>query len=104
DSGDEFATGTSMPLKEETMTDTRSEQNRRLLILAATSMATLALMAPVASAAEVRVAWWGGDARQIATNEALDILTTSKLPDVTYVTESQGRAQYVEKFATQVAG
>jgi multiple sugar transport system substrate-binding protein len=57
-----------------------------------------------ASAAELRVAWWGGDARQVATNAALDLISKTKLPGATFVGESQGRAQYVEKLATQMAG
>jgi multiple sugar transport system substrate-binding protein len=68
-------------------------------IMAATSVAAMS-----ASAAELRVSWWGGDARQVATNAALDAISKSKLTDITFVTESQGRAQYIEKLATQIAG
>ncbi|RYE09751.1 MAG: carbohydrate ABC transporter substrate-binding protein [Hyphomicrobiales bacterium] len=76
---------------------------KRTAFLLASTLLTSAL-ATQAFAVELRVAWWGGDARQVQTNAALTLISESKLSDVTYVGESQGRAQYLERLATQLAG
>lgn len=85
------------------MTTNLLKKARRLVAVASLAIATSGY-AMAAAAVELRVAWWGGDARQVQTNAALEAISKSKLVDVTYVGESQGRAQYLERLATQLAG
>ncbi|MHA6732042.1 ABC transporter substrate-binding protein [Devosia sp. A369] len=77
----------------------KSMRKATALLLASTLMTSAGIQA-----AELRVAWWGGDARQVQTNAALTLISEGKLADVTYIGESQGRAQYLERLATQLAG
>ncbi|MGV3649790.1 MAG: ABC transporter substrate-binding protein [Devosia sp.] len=53
--------------------------------------------------ADLRMAWWGGEPRAVATRAALDLIS-AKYPGVTFTTEWSGFAGYFDKFATQVAG
>lgn len=53
--------------------------------------------------AALRMVWWGGEPRAVATNAALDLIA-KKYPSVTFTTEYSGFAGYFDKFATQVAG
>ncbi|MBP7003381.1 ABC transporter substrate-binding protein [Amaricoccus sp.] len=55
-----------------------------------------------ASAADLRMSWWGGDARHVATQEALKICGARYGHDIK--AEFGGWSGFQEKFATQMAG
>jgi multiple sugar transport system substrate-binding protein len=79
-----------------------------LATTAAVSVAAqLAGAAPAAAAevapADLRMVWWGGEPRAVATRQALDLIS-AKYPGVAFTTEYSGFAGYFDKFATQVAG
>lgn len=81
--------------------------------LAAAALAMAALVASMAGSsvaaaqdvqpANLRMVWWGGEPRAVATGAALDLIS-AKYPGVTFTTEWSGFAGYFDKFATQVAG
>jgi multiple sugar transport system substrate-binding protein len=53
--------------------------------------------------ADLRVVWWGPEARATATETALDTVSEA-LPGVTFTTEWSGFDGYFEKLTTQIAG
>ncbi len=53
--------------------------------------------------ADLRMVWWGGEPRAVATDKALDQIS-SMHAGLTFTTEWSGFAGYFDKFATQVAG
>ena len=53
--------------------------------------------------AEIRVVWWGGDARHEITLEAIDLFEEA-FPNITVNPEYMGNDSYWDKLATQVAG
>lgn len=73
-------------------------------ILAAFSLAlaTSVVSTSVASAADLRMSWWGGDGRHVATQKALDYCTTKTGHKVK--AEFAGFEGYLEKLTTQMAG
>src|SRR5687767_2942145 len=52
---------------------------------------------------ELRVAWWGGQARHDKMNELFDLFE-EKNPNITVSREFTVENQYAEKFTTQAAG
>ena len=54
-------------------------------------------------AGELRIVWWGGDARHERTLEVIDMFE-EKHPGITMVPEYMGGDAYWDKLATQVAG
>jgi multiple sugar transport system substrate-binding protein len=52
---------------------------------------------------ELRIAWWGGQARHDMYNKLFDLFQ-EKYPNITVSREFTGENQYVEKFTTQAAG
>ncbi|MDP9836942.1 oligogalacturonide transport system substrate-binding protein [Neorhizobium huautlense] len=77
---------------------------RKKSILAALSLslATSVVATSVASAADLRMSWWGGDGRHVATQKALDYCTTKTGHKVK--AEFAGFEGYLEKLTTQMAG
>lgn len=69
-----------------------------------TALATLVALATgsMASAADLRMSWWGGDSRHVATQEALKVCGAKHGHAIK--AEFAGWAGYPEKFATQMAG
>jgi oligogalacturonide transport system substrate-binding protein len=69
-----------------------------------TALATLVALTAgsAASAADLRMSWWGGDSRHVATQEALKIC--GEKHGHTIKAEFSGWAGFQEKFATQMAG
>lgn len=53
--------------------------------------------------AQLRMAWWGGDARHERTRKVLELFT-AKYPDITTTPEFGGFQGYYEKLATQTSG
>lgn len=74
------------------------------LYLTTALSATLALssLAGAASAAELRMSWWGGDSRHVATQEALKVC--GEKHGHTISPEFTGFDGYLEKLTTQMAG
>jgi len=73
-------------------------------ILAALSLtlATSVVSTSFASAADLRMSWWGGDGRHVATQKALEYCTTKTGHKVK--AEFAGFEGYLEKLTTQMAG
>lgn len=69
-----------------------------------TALATLVALTAgsTASAADLRMSWWGGDARHVATQEALKVCGAKY--GHTIKAEFGGWSGFQEKFATQMAG
>lgn len=69
-----------------------------------TALATLVAITAgsTASAADLRMSWWGGDSRHVATQEALKIC--GEKHGHTIRAEFSGWSGFQEKFATQMAG
>lgn len=86
---------------------------RRLLAIMLTTAVATSVVAQFGAAgpalaagvepANLRIVWWGGEPRAVATRQALDLIA-AKYPGVTFTTEYSGFAGYFDKFATQVAG
>ncbi|MGF9564539.1 ABC transporter substrate-binding protein [Neorhizobium sp. JUb45] len=66
------------------------------------SLAASAVATSAASAADLRMSWWGGDGRHVATQKALDYCTTKTGHKVK--AEFMGFEGYLEKLTTQMAG
>lgn len=64
--------------------------------------AVIALLAGQAGAADLRMSWWGGDSRHVATQEALKICGAKY--GHTISPEFTGFDGYLEKLTTQMAG
>jgi multiple sugar transport system substrate-binding protein len=71
--------------------------------LLATAVGCSGALAQDVKPADLRMVWWGGEPRAVATGKALDLIA-QKYPGVTFTTEWSGFAGYFDKFATQVAG
>lgn len=69
-------------------------------VLAGTALAALTL--GTASAAELRMSWWGGDSRHVATQKALELCGAKH--GHTVKGEFTGFDGYLEKLTTQMAG
>ncbi|GGB04116.1 sugar ABC transporter substrate-binding protein [Brucella endophytica] len=74
---------------------------RTVTLLAATAYAAMS-MAPAASAAELRMSWWGGESRHVATQKA--IAACGGKYRHTVKGEFTGFDGYLEKLTTQMAG
>ncbi|WP_134681970.1 ABC transporter substrate-binding protein [Paracoccus ravus] len=70
-------------------------------ILAGTALTTM-VIAQTASAAELRMSWWGGDSRHVATQKALEACGAKH--GHTIKGEFTGFDGYLEKLTTQMAG
>ncbi len=71
------------------------------VILAGTALSVIA-MAPSAGAAELRMSWWGGESRHVATQKAIAACGTKY--GHTVKGEFTGFDGYLEKLTTQMAG
>lgn len=67
-----------------------------------TTTAILAALAGAAQAADLRMSWWGGDARHVATQAALEACGSKH--GHTIAAEFTGFDGYLEKLSTQMAG
>ncbi|MFG6081361.1 ABC transporter substrate-binding protein [Paracoccus litorisediminis] len=70
-------------------------------VLTGTALATMTI-AQTASAAELRMSWWGGDSRHVATQKALEACGAKH--GHTIKGEFTGFDGYLEKLTTQMAG
>lgn len=70
--------------------------------LTLTALLALSTTAGVANAADLRMSWWGGDARHVATQEALKVCAAKHGHNV--AAEFTGFDGYLEKLTTQMAG
>lgn len=75
-------------------------RNTLTLVLASSLLATTAMSA--AQAADLRVSWWGGDARHAATQEALEICGAKYGHNIS--PEFTGFDGHLERLTTQLAG
>lgn len=71
------------------------------MVMAGTALALIA-MAPSAGAAELRMSWWGGDSRHVATQKAIQACGAKH--GHTVKGEFTGFDGYLEKLTTQMAG
>ncbi len=71
------------------------------VIMAGTALGLIA-MAPSAGAAELRMSWWGGESRHVATQKAIAACGTKY--GHTIKGEFTGFDGYLEKLTTQMAG
>jgi oligogalacturonide transport system substrate-binding protein len=67
-----------------------------------TTAAALAMLAGTAQAADLRMSWWGGDSRHVATQAALEACGAKH--GHTIAAEFTGFDGYLEKLTTQMAG
>ncbi|MDT1063633.1 ABC transporter substrate-binding protein [Paracoccus sp. CPCC 101403] len=77
------------------------KSNRFAGVLAGTALATITLV-QVASADELRMSWWGGDSRHVATQKALEVCGAKHGHVIKG--EFTGFDGYLEKLTTQMAG
>ena len=76
--------------------------NRRVsAVLASTAIITLSLTT-MATAADLRMSWWGGESRHVATQKALEVCGAKH--GHTVKGEFTGFDGYLEKLTTQMAG
>ncbi|NRP20766.1 putative ABC transporter substrate-binding protein YesO [Ensifer adhaerens] len=75
---------------------------RTLAALTGVAYGALSLCAPAAGAAELRMAWWGGDSRHVATQKAT--AACGQKYGHTVKGEFTGFDGYLEKLTTQMAG
>ncbi len=75
---------------------------KSILAALSLSLAASVVATSVASAADLRMSWWGGDGRHVATQKALDYCTTKTGHKVK--PEFMGFEGYLEKLTTQMAG
>ncbi|MDI6024684.1 ABC transporter substrate-binding protein [Corticibacterium sp. UT-5YL-CI-8] len=67
-----------------------------------TALATIMTLTGTASAADLRMSWWGGDSRHVATQEALKVC--GEKHGHTIKAEFTGWSGHQEKITTQLAG
>lgn len=75
---------------------------RTLAALTGVAYGALSICAPAAGAAELRMAWWGGDSRHVATQKAT--AACGQKYGHTVKGEFTGFDGYLEKLTTQMAG
>lgn len=75
---------------------------KKALLASALVPCALASAASMANAAELRMSWWGGDSRHVATQEALK--TCGEKHGHSIAPEFTGFSGYLEKLTTQMAG
>lgn len=75
---------------------------KSILKVLSLSLAASVVATSFASAADLRMSWWGGDSRHVATQKALEYCTTKTGHKVK--AEFSGFEGYLEKLTTQMAG
>ena len=79
-----------------------TQSGRTIMKKTLTALATIMALTATASAADLRMSWWGGDSRHTATQEALKVCGAKY--GHTIQPEFTGWQGHAEKFTTQLAG